>query len=436
MNHKELAKWAVQFALDNGAQACRVSLGTGSSSEFEYRDTQLDKLQQAAENGLSITLFVNNRYGNYSTNRIDQKELKQFIKKGIETTGYLAEDPARQLPDPSRYYKGGGHDLKLVDENFSSVEADDKLALAKAAVEEVYGADPRIISVTGSFNDGESRNYLVDSNGFEGETKSTYYSLSASVSMKGEGDARPSDWWYDTALQWDELQKSGIGKKAMERTMRKLGQQKIKSGKYAMLVDNLNSGRLLTPLISAMYGNALQQKNSFLLDKLNTKIVSDKLTLTDDPHITHARGARWFDHEGVATVKRQVIEKGVLQTYFIDTYISKKLNVEPTISSPSVLTFEPGNKNFDQLMASLKKGIWITGFNGGNSNSTTGDFSFGVEGFLIENGKVVKPVSEMNITGNLLTLWSNVAEIGNDPRLDRSWRTPSVLFDNVDFSGL
>jgi hypothetical protein len=65
MNHKELAKWSVHFALDNGAQACRVSLGTGSSSEFEYRDTQLDKLQQSASNGLNIMLFVNNRYGDF-----------------------------------------------------------------------------------------------------------------------------------------------------------------------------------------------------------------------------------------------------------------------------------------------------------------------------------------------------------------------------------
>ena len=323
-----------------------------------------------------------------------------------------------------------------MDENFHSIAADDKLALAKAAVEEVYNTDPRIISVSGGFSDGESSSYLVDSNGFEGETKSTYYNLSASVSMKGKGDARPESYWYDVALQWDELQKSGIGKKALERTIRKLGQQKIKSGKYAMLVDNLNVRRILSPLVSAMYGTALQQKNSFLLDKLNTPIASAKLTLTDDPHIPHAMGARWFDYEGVATVKRPVIEKGVLKTYFIDTYISKKMDIAPTISGPSILTFELGDKNFDQLTATIKKGIWITGFNGGNSNSTTGDFSFGVEGFLIENGKVVKPVSEMNITGNLLTLWGSIAEIGNDPRLDGSWRTPSIIFDNVDFSGL
>jgi PmbA protein len=203
-----------------------------------------------------------------------------------------------------------------------------------------------------------------------------------------------------------------------------------------MLIDNLSGGRLLSPLISALYGSAIQQKNSFLIDKLGEKIVSEKITLIDDPHIPQARGARWFDGEGVATKKSSIIEKGVLGMYFIDTYYGGKLGMEPTVQAPSIINFQLGDKNFDQLLATIDKGIWITGFNGGNSNSTTGDFSFGIEGFLIENGQPVKPLNEMNITGNLLTLWQNIIEIGNDPRLTSSWRIPSILFDAVNFSGL
>jgi PmbA protein len=121
--------------------------------------------------------------------------------------------------------------------------------------------------------------------------------------------------------------------------------------------------------------------------------------------------------------------------YFLDTYNSEKLNMEPTISSPSIVTLELGERNFEQILASIDKGIWVTGFNGGNSNSTTGDFSFGIEGFLIENGKAVKPLNEMNITGNLLTLWQEVLEVGNDPRTNSNWRIPCILFDKVNFSG-
>lgn len=88
------------------------------------------------------------------------------------------------------------------------------------------------------------------------------------------------------------------------------------------------------------------------------------------------------------------------------------------------------------MVQSLEKGILVTGFNGGNCNSSSGDFSFGVEGFLIENGICVQPISEMNITGNMLQLWSQVAEIGNDPKMNSAYQIPSVMFDGVGFSGI
>ncbi len=434
--YKKIAQWVMDHALKNGCQACRVSINAGTESAFDYRDTQLEKLTQASQNKLYVEFFIDGRYGSYSTNRINQKELEPFIKNGIDATRYLAEDTFRQLPDPSRYYKGDGKGLDLFDPKYDQLQADEKLALAKAAVVEVYGTDDRVISVTGSYNDRSGSSYRIASNGFEGESGSSSFSLSASVSLKGDDDARPESWWYDSSLYWDKLEKAGIGTTALKRALQKLGQQKISSGKYQMLVDNMNITRLLSPLISAMYGNALQQKNSFLHDKLNKKVASSKLTLIDDPHIVKASGARWFDGEGVATQKRTLFDKGTLKTYFIDTYIAKKMEVEPTVQGPSILTMELGSKNLEQMTTDVQKGIWITGFNGGNSNSSTGDFSFGIEGFLVEKGKVVKPVNEMNITGNLLTLWVNIEAIGNDPRLNSSWRIPSMLFNDVDFSGL
>ncbi len=433
--YKELAQWAVNYALHKGCSAARVSVYSGTSNSFEYRDTQLDKLEQSSENGMSIQVFVDGRFASYSTNRLNKKELEKFIANGIEATRFLAKDEFRQLPNPSRYYKGDGQGLDLFDSRFEKVSVDEKIALLKHSTAEVYGSDPRLISVTAAYGDGISSSYLIASNGFEGETDTTYFNLSADTAMKGEGDSRPSSYWYDSAIFWDALQKKDISKTAYERTIRKLGQEKIDSGVFPMIVDNTQSSRLLSPIISALYGSSIQQKNSFLIDKIGETIVSEKFTLIDDPHIPKARGSRWFDGEGVATQKRTVIDKGVLRTYYIDTYSGAKLKMEPTVQSPSVLTCQHGNKNFDQLLATMNKGIWVTGFNGGNSNSTTGDFSFGIEGFLIENGKAVKPVNEMNITGNLLTLWKNVIEVGNDPRMISSWRIPSILFDQVNFSG-
>ena len=435
-NNKKLAQWAMDYALKNGCQAAKLVLYSNSNASFELRDAKMDRLQQASESGLSISLYVDGRYGSYSTNRLDKKELETFIKNGIESTRYLAVDEARVLPDASRYYKGGKPDLQLFDKRFETINPDDKVAIARAAAEEVLGKDSRIISVGTSYGDGESSSYRLTSNGFEGESKSTWFSLSADVALRGEGEARPSSYWYESALFYDKLVKSGVGTKALERLLRKLGQKKVASGKYTMVVDPMNASNLLSPVLSALYGSALQQKNSFLLDKIDQKVLGDKLTVIDEPHMMGTSGARYFDGEGVATKRMPVFENGILKTYYIDTYSANKMNMKQTIASPSILTMQMGNKDTDSLIASVDRGILVTGFNGGNSNSTTGDFSYGVEGFLIEKGKLTQPISEMNATGNMISLWSNLAEVGNDPRTFSSWRVPSLIFDGVDFSGL
>lgn len=276
---------------------------------------------------------------------------------------------------------------------------------------------------------------MVTSNGFEGDTSSSYFGANAQVSVKSD-EARPESYWSESNIFFDKLIKEGIGKKALKRALDKIGQEKIASGEMPMIVENRQVGRIFGPLINALNGSAIQQKNSFLIDKLNEKVVSEKLTLIDDPFIVSGRGSRLFDYEGLATKKRTIFEAGVLQNYYIDTYYGKKLEMDPTSGSTTNLTFETGNKNLDQLIESVDRGILVTGFNGGNSNGTTGDYSYGIEGFLIEKGKLVQPVSEMNITGNMLELWSNIGEIGNDINESSSWRTPSILFNSVDFSGI
>lgn len=256
-NNKKLAQWAMDYALKNGCRAVKLALYSNSNASFELRDGKMDRLQQASESGLSISLYVDGKYGSYSTNRLDKKELESFIKNGIDSTRYLAVDEARVLPDTSRYYKGGKPDLQLFDERFETINPDDKVAVARAAAEEVLGKDNRVISVSTSYGDGENSSYRLTSNGFEGESKSTWFSVSADVALRGEGEARPSSYWYDSALFYDKLVKSGIGATALERALRKLGQKKVASGKYTMVVDSVNSSSLLRPMLSALYGSAL-----------------------------------------------------------------------------------------------------------------------------------------------------------------------------------
>ncbi len=429
-----LAKWAINHAVKNGAQEVSVSISNSQNSSIEVRDKKIDKLEQATQNNLLIRLFVDKKYSAHSTNRLKKEELTGFIEEAIAGTKYLAEDEFRTLPNPELYYKGGGNNLQILDASFNNVQPEKKIELAFAAEKEVLGKDERIISVSTSYYDGLNERVMVNSNGFEGDTSSSYFGINASVSVKS-GDARPSASWNESAIFFDQLKKDGTGEIALEKALKKIGQKKIASGKMSMIIENRQIGRIFSPLISALSGSAIQQKNSFLIDKLNEKVVSEKLSITDNPFIPGGRGSRHFDGEGLATMKRPVFEEGILKTYYIDTYYAKKLNMEPTSGSITNLEFKTGDKDLEGLIKTVKKGILVTGFNGGNSNGTTGDFSFGIEGFLIENGEIVQPVSEMNITGNMLDLWSNIGEIGNDANTNSSWMIPSILFTRVDFSG-
>jgi PmbA protein len=143
-----------------------------------------------------------------------------------------------------------------------------------------------------------------------------------------------------------------------------------------------------------------------------------------------------FDNDGFSQKKRIMVDSGVLKDFYVDWYYSRKLGWEPTTGGPSNLVIPPGKRSVKEIMKDLGRGIFITGFIGGNSNSTTGDASVGIFGKLFENGKPTQAVAEMNIAGNHLKFWNNLIEVANDPWLYSSWRTPSIVLKDVVVSGL
>lgn len=273
------------------------------------------------------------------------------------------------------------------------------------------------------------------SNGFEGIKKSTFFSASAGVTAK-DNDARPEDWAWNGNRFFNKLTDfSEIGTIAADRALRKIGQQKIDSGQYEMLVENRTMGRLLGMFVGPMSARALQQKSSFLEGMMGKTIASEKLTIIDNPFIPSAMGSRLYDGDGIRAQKRTMIEKGVLNEFYIDNYYGRKLGKAPTASGTSNLIFDYGNRSLEEMIKSIDKGIFVTSFNGGNSNGTTGDFSFGIGGMLIEKGKLTIPVYEMNITGNALEFWQKLIETGKDAYTVSSWQPSSMLFEGIDFAG-
>ncbi len=441
MNKKErleLAHWAIKEAQKNGAGNAAVDVGNSRDIDIEFRDSKLDRLKESTQNYLSLSVYANGRYSSHSTNDIRKDSLGKFIAEAVAMTKYLSEDPFRTLPDP-KYYQGQKEiDLGFYDPTYESVNSDARVKMAKEIEEIAKAQSDKIISCTSGYSDSFYETAKVHSNGFEGERKATAFSAGAEVTVNDEiTGGRPNDWeWVVVRKYNDLLSPDQLGKPAVERALRKIGQAKMESGTYDMIIENRSVARLLSFMYSPLRARSLQQKRSFMENKLGEKIGSDKFTIIDDPFIVGGLGSRTYDDEGMATKKRVIFDKGVLKSYLIDWYYGQKLGLEPTGGSVSNVVTVYGDKSLDDMVKQVKKGILVTGFIGGNSNSATGDFSTGIVGMYVEDGQIVKPVNEMNISGNLLEIWKQLADVGNDPRLYSSWRMPSLYFKDIEFSGI
>ncbi|HOT96525.1 MAG TPA: TldD/PmbA family protein [bacterium] len=434
----DLASWAIETAKKNGAAASRVAIDRERSVEISYRERRPENIKEAAKRTLSIEIFVDGRFSGQTTSDLRKKALQEFITNAVGTTRLLAKDPYRSLPDP-RYYQGRSTaDLQLTDATYGQYTPEERHKTARAMEEACLetGGD-KVVSVTAQAQDGESESVLLTSNGLEGYHASTYYVGVANMTAQDAGDRRPNGYHYAVAIRRNDLPKpEEIGRTAAMNTLDLLGAKKIKTETLPVIIRNQDVPRVLNALLAAMYGSSIQQKRSFLADKKGQKIASDVLTLIDDPLLVGGLGSRAFDGDGLAARKRIMIDKGVLNDFFVDWYYSRKLGWEPTTGGPSNLIIPPGSRSVVEIMKELGRGIYITGFIGGNSNSTTGDSSIGILGKLFENGVPVQSVAEMNIAGNHLEFWHKLIEAANDPWPYSSWRTPSLVFKEVLVSGI
>jgi PmbA protein len=352
-------------------------------------------------------------------------------------TEAMTPDKYRVMPDPDLYLGRKNLDLKLFDPAVADVTPDDRNGQARtiegAALE---AAGDIAISAEASYEDEEGEVYQVHSNGFEGSKKGSQFWQFAEISVRDEGDKRPSGWSMGGSRMREALPApEQVGAETAERAVQRMGSKKIESQKMPMIVENRTVSRLLGKLLAVTSGRALQQKRCFLEGKIGEEVGSKLLTITDDPFIESGFGSKLFDGEGISAKVMPVFDQGVFKSFFIDTYYGKKLDLPPTTGSRSNIVIPPGKKSLDQLVAEIDKGILVRGFIGGNSNSTTGDFSLGVYGTLIEKGKLGGAVSEMNISGNHLELWKQLVAVGSDPWPYSSMLTPSLVFDDVQFAG-
>ena len=403
---------------------------------INIRNGQIEKMLHASASSLAMNMLIDGRDGFFYTNNLQDSALKQFIKHAAETTQMLEPDESRTLADPSRYYKGGGPDLKNFDESLSTIDPSEKLRLAQQNNQEGISQNSNLISFQTHYTDRQHQAYYLISNGFQGYEQSSRCTLTSIATADGKDGQHPADGWGETRIFLKDMPSEGIARVAIDRTLRKIGSRPTSSGQYRMILESPVVGSFLQPILNAMNGQYLHGKMSFLAGKLHQQVLSPLVNIVDDPLIPGTRGACYFDYDGVATKRRTLFTEGILDTFFIDAIYANKLKMSPTTQGTHHLIMQSGSQSLQQLIAASDNTIMVTDFNGGNCDPTTGNFSYGIEGFLIRKGVIVQPVSGMNITGNILDVWQRVSDLGNDADPWETELLPSIVFEDVSFGGL
>ena len=434
----DICQWVINKAKSLGASDCKVSLSNRKFVEINYLDKKPEVIKEATTQSLSVDILVGKKYSNQSTPDLRKSTLETFLKRAIDNTQFMEEDPFRKLPDDKYYYKPGMYtDLHIADTRYKDYTPEQRHEIAKEIENSCInrGGD-KVISVEAGCYDDHYQQVIMNSKGFVGNVESTQYWAGGSMTAKGEGDRKPAGYyWVGSRFFEDMPQNQVIGERAAEKTLELLGAKKIKTEKLPVIIENRNVGRVLSGLINATYGSNIQQQSSFLIDKIGTKVGSKLLSIVDDPLKQKGMASRLFDGDGLKAQKMPLFNEGVLNNYFISWYYSQKLGMEPTNGGPSNLTIPMGQKSVSALMKDLKRGIIINGFIGGNSNVATGDFSLGITGHLFDNGELVQPISEMNMADNHNEFWKKLIAVANDPWLYGSWNFPSLVFEDVVISG-
>jgi PmbA protein len=255
------------------------------------------------------------------------------------------------------------------------------------------------------------------------------------------------DYWYSSALSLKNLESpESVGAEAARRTLRRLGARRVPTQKATVVFAPEVARSFLGDIMSAVNGDGIYRGASFLAGKLGEQVAGENITIVDDGTLPGRFGSSYFDGEGLPTRRTVVLERGVLQSYLLNSYTARKLNLQSTANASRGLAgapgigghnfyLEPGAVTPQQLIADVKSGLYLTSIMGFGVNLVTGDISHGASGIWIENGELAFPVEEITIAGNLKDMLRNVSGIANDLLFRSATSAPTLRVEGMTIAG-
>ena len=439
-----MGKYDKFFALakEAGLQEVELYISESHSLNISLFHGEVDEYKD--NNGYSILArgILNGKCGSATADVWNKDKAAWLVKEMVANAKVIEND------DPIFIFKGSEkyHKVNTFNKDLENVSIDLIMRGLQDVEKECRALDSRIIEVAGTeYHQSSDKITLINSNGLNLVQKNNYYYYVVQcVAKEGEQTKSGYDFFFDNDFSKFDAKK--FAKKVVEQTVAQLGGEACASNKYKAVLHP----DVVTSLIKAYVGHAnaeeVQKKSSLFIGKIGQKIASKKVTIEDRP-LQKNPFARWFDDEGVATYNKAIVKNGVLQTYLYNLTTAAKDGVQSTGNGygggkkgveSTFLYLKPGKKSLDELFAEVGNGVFITEVSGLHAglNPQSGNFSLQSTGFMIENGKKGKPLDLITVSGNLLEIFQDVLEVGNDTYVSPSGvSAQSVLIKKIVVSG-
>ena len=423
-----------------GADAADAVYSGNASTTVSVRLGALEDVERSEGEEIGLRLFIGQRSASISASDMNPQTLGTLVERCVAMAREAPEDPFAGLAPEDRLLRQPPADLDLADASEPEPAAlRERAHIVEEAARAVSGVTN---SEGGGASNGRSQMALVTSHGFAGAYAGTSHSTWASV-LAGTGADMQRDHASHSARYLQDLEDaSAIGTRAGERAVASLNPVKVESSVMPIVFDPRVGSSLIGHLIGGMVGPAIARRSSFLLDSLGQALFDSAVTIIDDPLRVRGLRSRPFDGEGLPVARTALIEQGVLTGWLLDSASARQLGLEPTghasrgggSAGVSNVHMEPGSLSPEQLMGDIKRGLYVTSLIGMGVNGVTGDYSRGAVGFLIEDGVIGRPVSEITIAGNLKDMFRAMTP-ANDLAFRHGMNVPTLRVDGMTIAG-
>jgi PmbA protein len=406
---------------------------------------QVDTVKHSREQRLSLRVFAGKASAAASTSDLSRTSLERVVDEATTLARVTAADPHAGLPEPADLIQAVP-DLELEERGVEDLAPEAKIEIARRAEAAALDSDPRVTNSEGAeYWDRRARYVYATSHGFARGYATTAFGLSVSPVASANGEMQ-RDYWHSAARHRAALEDAAaVGRTAAGRALRRLGARKVKTTEVPVIFDPETAASLVRSIAGAASGPSLYRRASFLLDRLGQRIAAPSVRIVDNGVIPRALGSRPFDGEGLATRATVVVGDGVLQSYLLDSYCARKLGLRSTHHASrdgagvgvttTNLMLEAGPTAPEDLIRSVKSGLYVTELIGFGVNGVTGDYSRGAAGLWIDNGELAYPVEEVTVAGNLLEMLAAIEGIGNDLVLRDRTVSPTLLVGRMVVAG-